>query len=78
MSFFNYALEALIVNEVNGLTLRENKFGLQIDVPGATVLQTFGFNALGFWSDIVKLLLYFLGLTLFAFGWLHFFVKERR
>ena len=32
LSFFNYALEALIVNEVNGLTLRENKFGLQIDV----------------------------------------------
>lgn len=32
LSFFNCALEALVVNEVNGLTLYETKFGLQIDV----------------------------------------------
>lgn len=31
-SFFNCALEALVVNEVYGLTLYETKFGLQIDV----------------------------------------------
>jgi hypothetical protein len=32
LSFFNYAFEALIVNEVVYLTLTEEKYGLQIDV----------------------------------------------
>ena len=32
ISFFNYAFEALVVNEVNGLTLVEEKYGLKIDV----------------------------------------------
>ena len=31
-SFFSCALEAMIVNEVNGLFLKENKYGLVIDV----------------------------------------------
>ncbi|KAJ3130584.1 hypothetical protein HK101_005054, partial [Irineochytrium annulatum] len=55
LSFFNCALEALVVNEVNGLTLYEQKFGLQIDVPGAVILQTFGFNAKGYWQDVLRL-----------------------
>jgi hypothetical protein len=32
LSFFNYAFEALVVNEVAGLTLVEEKFGFKIDV----------------------------------------------
>lgn len=32
LSFFNYAFEALVVNEVAGLTLVEEKFGFQIYV----------------------------------------------
>jgi ABC-type multidrug transport system permease subunit len=32
LSFFNYAFEALVVNEVVGLTLIEEKFGFKIDV----------------------------------------------
>ena len=31
-SFFNNAMEALVVNEVNGLMLVEHKLGLQVDV----------------------------------------------
>ena len=31
-SYFNCALEALVVNEVNGLKLFDDKFGLMIDV----------------------------------------------
>ena len=31
-SFFNCALEAMVINEVNGLILTEQKYGLQIDV----------------------------------------------
>ncbi|KAJ3335669.1 Talin-1 [Gonapodya sp. JEL0774] len=36
LSFFNFAVEALIVNEVNGLTLVEDKFGLKINFAGDT------------------------------------------
>jgi hypothetical protein len=32
MSFFNNALEAMVINEVNGLTLLEHKYGMDIDV----------------------------------------------
>lgn len=44
LSIFHYAYESLSVNEVNGLILKEKKFGLNIEVPGAVILSTFGFN----------------------------------
>eukprot|EP00842_Homolaphlyctis_polyrhiza_P002889 jgi/Hompol1/3600/HPOL_006637-RA len=78
LSFFNYAFEALVVNEVNGLTLVEEKFNLKIDVPGSFILQAFGLDAQGFWRDIQALGIMasvFIGV---AFLWLQFVVKERR
>ncbi|KAJ3330156.1 hypothetical protein HDU76_006308 [Blyttiomyces sp. JEL0837] len=77
-SFFNCALEALVVNEVNGLTLYETKFGLQIDVPGAVILQTFGFEARGYWTDVRRLCYMYIGFLALGFVWLQFVVKERR
>lgn len=44
ISVFHYAYESLSVNEVNGLVLKEKKFGLNIEVPGAVILSTFGFD----------------------------------
>ncbi|CCG81883.1 Putative uncharacterized protein [Taphrina deformans PYCC 5710] len=58
-SIFHYAYEALLVNEVTYLTLTEKKFGLSIDVPGATILSTFGFNAQALWKDVIGLAVYF-------------------
>ena|SRR5271170_774187 len=52
LSIFHYAFEALIVNEMRYLTLFEQKFGLSVEVPGAAILRIFGFDALGFWSDV--------------------------
>ncbi|KAI7878202.1 hypothetical protein K492DRAFT_149793 [Lichtheimia hyalospora FSU 10163] len=78
LSFFNYALEALLVNEMLYLQLVEERFGLNIDVPGATILSTFGFNAKNYWPDVIKLSAMFLSFILFALLWLIFFVKERR
>lgn len=43
LSLFYYAYESLLINEVKSLTLRETKYGLKIEVPGATILSTFGF-----------------------------------
>ncbi|KAJ3212142.1 hypothetical protein HDU67_004012 [Dinochytrium kinnereticum] len=71
-SFFNCALEALVVNEVNGLTLFETKFGLKIDVPGAVILQTFGFNAKNYWSDVQRLVIMFFSFLTIGFLWLQF------
>ncbi|KAI9492170.1 half-sized ABC transporter [Zychaea mexicana] len=78
LSFFNYALEALLVNEMLYLQLVEERFGLNIDVPGATILSTFGFNAKNYWPDVIKMGIMFLSFILFALLWLIFFVKEKR
>ncbi|CAO3632026.1 unnamed protein product [Cunninghamella blakesleeana] len=78
LSFFNYALEALLVNEMLYLQLTEVRFGLNIDVPGATILSTFGFNAKNYWPDVFRLTSMFLFFILFAYIWLVLFVKERR
>ncbi|KAI8984711.1 P-loop containing nucleoside triphosphate hydrolase protein [Mycotypha africana] len=78
LSFFNYALEAMLVNELLYLQLIEERFGLKIDVPGATILSTFGFNAKNYWPDVIRLSGMFGIFILIAYIGLVFFVKERR
>jgi hypothetical protein len=78
LSFFNAAFEALIVNEVNGLVLYENKFGLMVDVPGSVVLDLFGFDALGYWRDVGMLGVWFVGAVGVGGGWLWWFVREKK
>lgn len=78
LSFFNYGLEALLVNEILYLQLVEERFGLNIDVPGATILSTFGFNAKNYWPDVIRLASMFTAFITFAFIWLVFAVKEKR
>ncbi|CAG8514342.1 13989_t:CDS:10 [Ambispora leptoticha] len=78
LSFFNYAFEALLVNEVVYLQLTEQKFGLSIDVPGATILTTFGFDASAYWTDVLKLTTLFVSALVLSFLCLQFFVKEKR
>ena len=78
LSFFNYAFEALIVNEMRYLQLTEKKYGLEIDVPGATILSTFGFNATAYWSDLAKLSSMCCGFVILAFLAMVLLVKEKR
>ncbi|RKO96170.1 hypothetical protein CAUPRSCDRAFT_8451, partial [Caulochytrium protostelioides] len=66
-SFFNRSLEALVVNEINGLTLSENRYGLMIDVTGAAILQTFGFNTMAYSQDVAVLAGMFLGLVVIGY-----------
>ncbi|KAG9289200.1 hypothetical protein G9A89_022509 [Geosiphon pyriformis] len=75
LSFFNYAFEALLVNEVVYLQLTEQKFGLSIDVPGATILTTFGFDASAYWRDVIKLATLFASFILLSFLFLQFFLS---
>ncbi|AQZ18621.1 ADP1 (YCR011C) [Zygosaccharomyces parabailii] len=51
-SLFYYAYESLLINEVKSLMLREKKYGLNIEVPGATILSTFGFAVQNLSLDI--------------------------
>ncbi|EDO19159.1 hypothetical protein Kpol_1050p16 [Vanderwaltozyma polyspora DSM 70294] len=58
ISIFYYAYEALLINEVKTLILREKKYGLNIEVPGATILSTFGFKVQNLFFDIKILALF--------------------
>ncbi|KAK2749926.1 hypothetical protein FQN57_005343 [Myotisia sp. PD_48] len=55
LSIFHYGFEALIVNEVTYLTLIDHQYGLEIEVPGASILSAFGFNTQGMWDDVIGL-----------------------
>lgn len=78
LSIFHYAYEALAVNEVRYLTLIEKKFGLSIEVPGATILSTFGFDSGAVFHDMMGLLFFFLFFLVASYVALHFLLVERR
>lgn len=78
LSMFHYGYEALAVNEVKTLTLREKKYGLSIEIPGATILSTFGFNIANLKPDMVYLSLWFTAFVLIGYAALHYYVIEKR
>ncbi|KAI0267848.1 hypothetical protein BC834DRAFT_1040570 [Gloeopeniophorella convolvens] len=79
VSFFHAAFEALAVNELRFLQLKEDKYGVELDVPAATILSTFGLRAQSFWWPNISLLgIFFVTFTAASFIVLHFFVRERR
>ncbi|OJT07359.1 hypothetical protein TRAPUB_1764 [Trametes pubescens] len=79
ISFFHAAFEALAVNELRYLQLHEEKYGVNIDVPAAAILSTFGLRAESFWWPNIALLGIFFGtFTVLSFLVLHFYVKEKR
>ncbi|KAG6884284.1 hypothetical protein C0993_012497 [Termitomyces sp. T159_Od127] len=45
ISFFHAAFEALAVNELRYLQLKEVRYGVELDVPAATILSVFGLRA---------------------------------
>ncbi|KAI5281029.1 hypothetical protein KEM54_003437 [Ascosphaera aggregata] len=55
LSIFHYGFEALIVNEVTYLTLIDHKYGLNIEVPGASILSAFGFDTQALFKDVIGL-----------------------
>jgi energy-coupling factor transporter ATP-binding protein EcfA2/ABC-type multidrug transport system permease subunit len=54
ISFFNYAFECLIVNELININLKDNSI-VEIEVPGVVILQQLGFHPDAFWSDTIIL-----------------------
>lgn len=75
---FHSALESLLVSQLSGLTLKEHKYGIDIEVPASVLLSSFGFRVADFALDNILLastIVLFNGLSL---TWLVFFVRERR
>lgn len=78
LSIFHYGFEALIVNEVRYLTLIDHKYGLDIEVPGATILSTFGFDAFAYFSDAWGLVAFTGVFLLLSYVAMHVLLVERR
>ena len=77
LSLFNYAFEALIVNELANITLHDSAV-VEIDIPGPVILKQFGFDVYGYTRDVAILGLIFMIMIVLAFVLLKFMVKERR
>jgi ABC-type multidrug transport system ATPase subunit len=79
LSFFNYAFEALVVNECLDLKMVETQPPLdKIQIPGALVLDRLGLNALGFWDDTYALVTMTCSFLAIAYIWMQLFVREKR
>lgn len=78
LSIFHYGFEALIVNEVTYLTLIDRKYGLDIEVPGASILSAFGFDTLGMWRDVIGLAVFSGAFIVIAYGAMHILLVEKR
>ena len=78
LSIFHYGFEGLIVNEVKHLRLVDKKYGLDIEVPGAVILTTFGFDVKGLPGDLVGLAVVAGGFMVLGYGAMHFLLVERR
>jgi hypothetical protein len=79
VSFFHAAFEALAVNELRYLQLKEIKYGVELDVPAATILSVFGLRAQSFWWPNISLLaIFFVLFTTASYITLHYFVREKR
>ncbi|CCF58742.1 hypothetical protein KAFR_0F01460 [Kazachstania africana CBS 2517] len=78
LSIFYYAYEALLINEVKTLMLREKKYGLNIEVPGATILSTFGFLVQNLTFDIRILALFNLVFVTVGYLALKWIVVEQK
>ncbi|KAL5617246.1 hypothetical protein FOBRF1_005994 [Fusarium oxysporum] len=78
LSIFHYGFESLIVNEVLQLTLVDSKYGLDITVPGAAILSSFGFNNNAMWPDIRNLGIFATVFIILSYAAMHFLLVERR
>lgn len=78
LSIFHYGFESLIVNEVLQLTLVDKKYGLDITVPGAAILSSFGFDNHALWADIRNLGIFAAAFIVLAYAAMHILLVEKR
>ncbi|RMZ87504.1 hypothetical protein DV736_g5264, partial [Chaetothyriales sp. CBS 134916] len=78
LSIFHYGYEALLVNEVSKLRLKDHRYGLDIEVPGASILSAFGFDNLALWNDVIGLAVFGATFIVIAYTAMHFLLVEKR
>ncbi|QDS68791.1 hypothetical protein FKW77_005871 [Venturia effusa] len=78
LSIFHFGFEGLIVNEVRTLSLIDHKYGLDIEVPGAAILSSFGFNNSALPSDAIGLAVFGASFIVLAYAAMHFLLVEKR
>jgi hypothetical protein len=78
LSIFHYGYEGLIVNEVAKLRLKDRRYGLDIEVPGASILSAFGFDNLALWRDVIGLAVFGGSFIIIAYGAMHVLLVEKR
>ena len=54
------------------------RYGLDIEVPGAVILSSFGFNNLALWRDVVGLAIFSGAFVILAYGAMHVLLVEKR
>ena len=77
LSPFNYAFEGLIVNELNGVAIKDDTV-VDIEIPGRIILKQFGFDADGMGKDIWCLMVIVSVGVVLGYVALRVLVKERR
>ncbi|KAL9054386.1 MAG: hypothetical protein Q9162_004188 [Coniocarpon cinnabarinum] len=78
LSIFHYGFEGLIVNEVKELRLVDKKYSLDIEVPGAVILSTFGFDTQALVRDVWGLVGVTIGGLAAGLGVMWVWLVERR
>ena len=58
--------------------LYEHRFGLDIEVPGASILSAFGFEPMAVWTDVISLGAMTAILLVVAYGSMHVLLVEKR
>ena len=66
------------MNEVRPLSLIDHKYGLDIEVPGAAILSSFGFNNGALRMDAVCLAVFGGVFLVLAYASMHFLLVEKR
>jgi hypothetical protein len=56
----------------------DHKYGIDIEVPGAAILSSFGFDSTAYWSDVIGLAVFSASFIVLAYGAMHIFLVERR
>jgi hypothetical protein len=78
LSIFHYGFEGMIVNEVSSLRLSDHKYGVNIEVPGAAILSSFGFENSHVRLDAISLGVFCGVFLVLAYGAMHILLIERR
>lgn len=66
------------MNEVTFLTLIDHKYGLDIEVPGASILSAFGFDTQAYSFDVTGLAVISGAFIIIAYAAMHILLVEKR